>query len=169
MAITSSCATPTHDADPAAVRFPSPLMPVRVGAYTLRAEPKLAAKYDTVKNKGDVMVQDGRVYTVRSGDVIQGSIQVALFKPDANLMRDKGLRRDVEDGLQAGTAVTHHIGLIRVRALTLPEQHMYLWFPPNHNVMELFVMRKTFLDSQSVVDSIIRYQLGLPTEAEVGE
>jgi hypothetical protein len=168
LAVTGSCAQPRHEADLATVRFPTPLMPARVGQYTVQAEPKLAKNYATVKNKADVMVQSGRVYTVRTGDVIQGSIQVALFKPDANLIKDRGLRRDVEDGLDAGSAVTHHVGLIQVRDLTLPEQHMYLWFPPDHNVMELFVMRKTFLDAQRVVDSIIEFQRGLPTDAEVG-
>jgi hypothetical protein len=167
MAVSSSCAQAPHEAAATTVRFPTPLMPARVGAYELRLEPKLAKNYDTVKNKADVMVQEGRVFTIRSGEVIQGSVQVALFKPDANLIRDKGLRRDVEDGLQAGTSVTHHLGLIQVRDLTLPEQHMYLWFPPDHNVMELFVMRKTFRDAQQVVDSIIEYQRGLPTDAQV--
>ena len=112
------------------------------------------------------MVQSGRVYTVRAGDVIQGSVQVALFK-DAFDLRDEGLRRDVEDGLDAGVVATQHIGIVRLRSLTLPEQQIFVWFPPGHNVMELFVMRKTFRDAQQVVNSIIQHQRGLPTARPV--
>jgi hypothetical protein len=165
MIVGGGCARGAHTVDAAAQRFPARVVPARVAGYEIRDEPKLAANYGKAK-ASDAMVATGRVFTVRADDVIQGSVQVALFKPNADL-QNKGLRQDVEDGLNAGSVETHHLGLIRVRALTLPEQNMYLWFPPDHNVMELFIMRKSFREAESVVDSIIEYQRGLPTALTV--
>jgi hypothetical protein len=140
--------------------YPSRLVPAHVGPYAITPEPALEANY--ARAKGDGMVKDGRVFTVRDGDEIQGSIQVALFTSTADL-RGRGLQREVEDGLNAGVTVTRRYGLARLRVLNLPEQQMFLWFPADHNVMELFVMRKSFSDAERLVESIITYQRGLPT------
>lgn len=163
--ITAGSCVSAHASVPAtAMTYPSRLVPARIGTYAVTEEPALSANY--AKAKGDSMVQSGRVFAVRSGASIQGTVQVALFKPGVDLRRSD-LQRDVEDGIGAGVAVTRRYGLVRVRALRLPEQQMFLWFPPDHNVMELFIMRKSFNDAERVVDSIISYQRGLPAPEAV--
>lgn len=158
--VAGSCSAQHAALSQTAMSYPTPLVPAHVGALAVTPEPALETNY--ARAKSDAMVKGGRVFTIRtSDDTIQGSVQVALFKPGADL-RNRGLQREVEDGLGSGVTVTRHFGIVQYRALTLPEQQIYLWFPPDHNVMELFVMRKSFAESEQVVESIVAYQRSLP-------
>jgi hypothetical protein len=139
--------------------FPS-LLPDKVGAYEFHRE---TAVEDQFKKPGSrAIVSEGRVFTVRDGDTVQGSIQVALFKPGVDNQDHR-----VQDGVQRGLGAAAgfrlvHYGVIHLLELDTAEQRVFLWFPPERNVMELFVMRKKFVNAESVVTAVIAHQRGLP-------
>jgi hypothetical protein len=140
-------------------RYPDPLLPDQVGSYTLVREESAEAKYQSPG--GRALVSEGRVFTVRGGDTIQGSVQIALFKPGVDNQDDR-----VQEGVQGGLGSTAafkrvHFGTALLWEMEAPEQLVYLWFPPERNVMELFVMRKKFGDATKVVEAIVRHQRGL--------
>jgi hypothetical protein len=152
-----ACAAPAPRPPAATVSLPARLVPATVGAYRLVEAPTLDVYYH--RAGADSLVTGGRVFEVRDSEEIQGTVQVALFKPgiDSQL---RSIQDQVESGLGAAVAVTRHFGLVRLRVLYVPEQQIFLWFPPDHNVMELFIMRSGFNEALPLVESVIGYQIG---------
>ena len=145
------------------IRFPNPLLPATVLDFALEHQTSLEGEY--AKPGKAALVSRGKVFTVRSGEAIQGSVQIALLKPDVD-GRDWKVRRNIERGLGPSEGYrTIRYGTARVRAIELAEQRIFLWFPPDVNVMELFIMRKNFAEAEQVVLELIRYQ----RSAEVGQ
>jgi hypothetical protein len=139
--------------------YPEPLMPATTGPYDVAREPK--AEVEFAKAGGRSLVLGGQVFTVRDGDNIQGSVEIAVFKPNVDAQAAQ-----VQEGVQKGLGTTAgfhivHYGLIEFRVLQTTEQQVYLWFPPERNVMELFIMRKKFADADKVVQAIVNHQRGL--------
>ena len=134
--------------------FPDPLVRSSILGYDVVREAKVENQYRLAGTRR--MVTEGHVYTIRGGDAVQGSFQVALFKPDVDASR-QDIQRAVERSLANGFR-TDRLGIIRLRTVELTEQRLYLWFPPGHNAMELWVMRKSFPDADGVVRSMIGVQ-----------
>lgn len=150
--------------------FPDPLVPESVLGYAVAREKSVEKQYQAPGDRA--LVSDGRVFTIRGDDTVQGSFQVALFKPDVD-----GSDRDVQEGIERGLGGgagfrSVRIGIIRLRTLELTEQRLFLWFPPGRNAMELWVMRKGFGDAEAVVRSMIAHQrgvdLGRPASSTTG-
>jgi hypothetical protein len=140
----------------APVAYPDPLLPPTVLGMPVERQPHVEGEYDKPGRAG--LVEEGRVFTVRDGGTVQGSIQVAVLKADVN-----GRSRDVQEGVErglgsAGGFRTVRFGTVRLRVLDTAEQRVFLWFPPDRNVMELFVMRKTFANADEFVLEVIRHQ-----------
>lgn len=154
------------DGSKVAAAYPDPLVPSSVLGYDITRE---ATVEDQYAEPGDrALVSQGRVFTIRGEDAVQGSFQVALFKPDVD-GADAEIQRGIERGLGAADGFeSARVGLIRLRTLELTEQRMFLWFPPDRNVMELWVMRKDFPDAEAVVRSMIAHQRGLDLAAQGG-
>jgi hypothetical protein len=137
--------------------YPDPLVPGRVlDQYDLERRPEVEAQY--AKPGRAALVTEGRVFTIRGGDTIEGSLQIALFRRDVDT-RLPSVRRGIEGDFGSPEAFrTEHFGTVKLRVLTRAEERIYLWFPPDRNVMELFVMRKKFADAERVVHGLITFQ-----------
>lgn len=133
-----------------------------VANVNIQSDPKYDSHFSKLRPAS--LVTGGRLFVVRSGPVIQGSVQITLFKKGVN-SQDPSVQRGIEDGLNVGARgfTNLHFGLVKLLSATVGETQMYLWFPPNHNAMELFVMRQGFAQSGLLVRSVITNQLGLPT------
>src|SRR5581483_5521590 len=139
--------------------YPSPLMPAAIGPYGVTREQKVESEFTRPGRRA--LVSGGQVYTVRDADAIQGSVEVAVFKPGVDAQREhvqEGIERGL--GTSAGFRIVHY-GITEVRVLQTPEQQVFLWFPPERNAMELFIMRNKFTDAEKVVQAIIAHQRGL--------
>ena len=154
----SSCAGGPSHAPAESLRLPARIVPASIDNLTFTSEPDLESKYAEAGD--DAMVSGGKVFAIRGADSIEGTLQVAVFKPHVDL-RERRLQEEIESGLGAARGVTRHLGLARVRVLTLPEQQLYLWFPGDRNVMELFVLRKTYKRADALVEQVIAHQRGL--------
>ena len=147
----------------APVSFPSrivPEAPETLLGYQFRREPSAESAYTRV---GDAaLVSEGRVWTVRSGEVVEGSLQVALLRKDLD-GRDPTVQEKVEQGL-GGAFRDEQVGFVTLRTRDLPEQRLYLWFPPDRNVMVLMVFRKQFPDGPRLARGVLAHIRGLRPE-----
>lgn len=142
------------------VSYPALIAPTTLGNYDFK-EQTAEAKAFSAGGK-DSLIQSGRLYSIRQGATVEGALQVTLFRSDVNA-QDSHVQSGIEDGLGAGGRgfQTVHLGLVKLQALDTGDENLYLWFPPEHDVMELFVLRSKFTDGGSLVRSVIAYQLGL--------
>lgn len=133
-----------------------------VANVSIQSDPEYNAHFSKLRPSS--LITDGRLFVVRSGPVIEGSLEVTLFKKGVN-SQDPSVQSGIEKGLDVGARgfTVLHFGLVTLLSASVGETQMYLWFPPDHNVMELFVMRQGFAQSGLLVRSIISNQLGFST------
>lgn len=142
------------------LRLPDPLVPPTAAGFSISREEDLEENY--AKPGEDALVTDGRVFTVRQGSVVAGSLQVAVLRDDVD-GRDRGVQLGLERVIQTGEFRTYRFGTFRVRKLEQAEQTIYVYFPPSVNVMEVFVLRADTDGADELVREVISHQLELPS------
>ena len=136
-------------------RFPERLVPDAVDDVQFVRETSLEKNYEKA---GDVaLVDDGRVFSLHQGEDIQGSLQIATFKPGLD-EREEELRRGVLESIGGGRFELTRIATERVYVLDLPEQRLLLWFPPGQEYYQLMVARKAFTRADEVFVRLLGYQ-----------
>ncbi|MCA1840284.1 MAG: DUF3488 and transglutaminase-like domain-containing protein [Actinomycetota bacterium] len=143
--------------------LPAKLAPLMAGQYELRREPKAEIAYKQAG--GSALVGQGRVFTIRQGSVIQGSIQIAPFKQNIDT-QDPEIKDAILHSIGSGRFTLRRLGAERVWSMQLPEQQVLLWFAPGGAYMQLLVSRKSFVDSSKVFLDVLRFRSG---DAEVPE
>jgi hypothetical protein len=157
--------------------MPTNLVPAQLGDLVLQRESKAEAQYQTAGSGS--LVSDGRVYTVRHNDTIEGSVQLVVFKPKVSTedmtdnMSDhcvsnpeecpghevfKGVQRSFGSGRFQRVYVQGE----RVYQMELSDQRVYVWFPPGTETMTMVVLRKQFTapSSDALVVALLQYQHG---------
>ena len=139
-----------------------PVLPQRIAPESLEGlrferEPNAEAAYETVGDEGLVAV--GRVFTVREDDIVQGALQVGAFKPGLEAT-DREIREGVLGDIGSGNFELTRIGNERIFVQELPEQTIYLWFPPRLEYYEVFVASKGFERADRVFAAVLAYQRG---------
>lgn len=142
------------------VSYPAKIVPSVVNGYDVTAQSDEAKGFSA--GGKDSLIQSGKLYSIRKGATVEGALQVTLFHDDINA-QDPNVQKGIRDGLNPGGRgfQTLHLGLVRLQALNAGAQNLYLWFPPEHDVMELFVLRSEFTEGEAFVKAVIAYQLGL--------
>jgi transglutaminase-like putative cysteine protease len=135
--------------------YPDKTVPDGLLRYTFAREAKVEDRFR--KPRSVALVSEGRVWTIHEGDVIQGSVQISLFKPTVD-GQDASVEHQVERGVAGSDFTTVHAGLARLRVVDLPEQRMFVWFPPDRNAMVLVVTRKKFTEADRLVRALLAYQ-----------
>jgi hypothetical protein len=107
----------------------------------------------------DVLVTEGRMYTIREAATVQGSMEVAIFQRRID-SQDPSVQTQVERGLGGGFS-TQRFGPMRIRTAKRSSQRMYLWFPPENNVMVLLVFRDEYPQPDRAVLGTAAYIKGL--------
>jgi hypothetical protein len=148
--------------------LPPSVMPTIPG-YQVIEQTNLAKQFTEAGSQS--LVQGGVVYVVRNGATVDGSVQVSLFKKGIN-SQDSSVQQGIEKNLDSagGGFSTQHLGFVHLLEAEIGQTDVYLWFPPEHNVMELFVMRSGFAEAGQIVRLVIDHQLGLvaPTAPTAG-
>lgn len=151
----------TSGAAPPLTLPPSP--PVNLVAnVSIQGEPKYDSHFSKLRPSS--LITAGKLFVVRSGPVIEGSVEITLFKKGVN-SQDPSVQQGIEKGLDVGARgfTVLHFGLVTLLSASVGQTQLYLWFPPDHNVMELFVMRQGFDQAGLLVRSIVNNQLGFST------
>ena len=133
-----------------------------VANVTIQADPKYDSHFSKLRPSS--LITAGRLLVIRSGPVIEGSLEVTLFKKGVN-SQDPSVQEGIQRGLDVGARgfTVLHYGLVTLLSASVGQTQLYLWFPPDHNVMELFVMRQGFAQAGLLVRSVINNQLGFLT------
>ena len=102
------------------------------------------------------LVADGRVWAIRRGETLIGTLQISAVKTDVSLARAKD-RKAILDGVMTGTAFeTLDVGDIKVAASTAADRTMYVWFGPK--VFEVLQLKGTKVDPDAVAADMIAFQ-----------
>jgi hypothetical protein len=164
VALLSGCAQQAGlEGASAPVSYPDRIVPEEpetLLGYRFQREQDAEGVYAKVGDRA--LVSEGRVWTVRSGEVVEGSVQVALLRDDLD-GREPKVQEQVEKGL-GGAFRDEQVGFVTLRTRDLPEQRLYLWFPPERNVMILMVFRKQFTDGPRVARAVLGYVRGVRPE-----
>ena len=137
--------------------LPDQLAPTKLDDLTFVREKEAEEAY--TEAGATAIVDPGRVFSIHQGDDIQGSFQIAPFKPGVLDRRDD-VRQGVLEDLGGGRFELTRIGGERVYTLRLPEQRMLLWFPPSGRYFALMVARHEFDAADSVFVQLLAYQRG---------
>ena len=151
-------------------RLPDPAVPARIDDLRFKREPSAEKAY---RNAGpDALIGRGRVWSVNRDDVVEGSLQIAEFKPSLYDRQDE-VRDEITQSLGGGRFEPVRVGSDRAAVLEAPEQRLYLWFAPDGTYYELFVARRAFEEAGDVFGALLAFQRGetitsLDDQAEVG-
>jgi hypothetical protein len=151
-------ALPTGRSDVSATRaagVPGRVAPARVGEVELRPEPTVEKAF--AEAGPSTILAEGRLLSVRRGDDLEGSLQVAAFKPGITAAEGR-VRRAVVRSIGRGQFRLTRIGSLRAYVLDLPEQRFLLWFPPDGRTYDLLVTRSTFDQADRLLTQVVAYQ-----------
>lgn len=173
MTILSACG-PTAATPPR--KLPTNLVPQSIGAFTFTKEE--AASKQFAQAGSDAEVSTGVVYTIHHGGGTDGAIQVSLFKPEYTVddINDESLNTACQQnpldcvghqifrGIQCsfGDGHFHRLFFLGERAYTmvLPDQTLFLWFPPGTQTMVMMVLLGQFpvADANVLFQAVLEYQ-----------
>jgi hypothetical protein len=138
-----------------------PSAPDTLLGYGFVRQASLEGEYRKVTDN-TALVSSGRVFTVERGHVVQGTVQVAVFKPNVDA-GDAGVRAQVESSF-GGSFITDRVGIFRVRRLERPDLRIFVWFPPERDVMVTMAFRASFTDTDRLVHALLYWEHGMPSE-----
>jgi hypothetical protein len=102
------------------------------------------------------LVSDGRVWAIRRGETLVGTLQISAVKPTVSLSKSSD-RKAILDGVMSGTAYqTLDVGNLKVVASTAADRTLYLWFGPK--LFEVLQLKGTKVDPDSVAADVISFQ-----------
>ena len=147
-----------------------PALPERIAPPTLAGlrfvpEPEAEAAYAAAGSTS--LAREGRVFSIRQGDVVQGSLQVAGLVPDVDV-RSRKVRDQVLAGLGSGRFTPTRIGDERVYRVRLTEQTLLLQFSPDGRSFSLMVTRAAFRDAERLFGAVLAYRRGEAPTTDLG-
>ena len=146
-------------------KLPAGLVPAQIGAYQLKFEPAPSRQYRLAGS--DALVSDGKVYSISADGATDGVVEVSVFKPDLDIsdiddeyaIQNCAETRNTDDpsvspvcpghevfiGIQKNLGTGHfqrkyYRNYERAYEMDLPDQRIYLWFPPNTQTMVMVVL-----------------------------
>lgn len=142
---------------PEAEALPDRVVPDVIGDVRFVREREAEAAFAEGSDRS--LVPQGVVFSVRQGDVVQGSLQVASLDPTIDT-RAPRTRDEVLQGLGDGRFRPARIGEERVYRLALPELTLLLSFTPNGRGYYLLAARGAYEDSERLFGSVLAFARG---------
>lgn len=144
-----------HDQPVAAapVRLPDRLAPPAVG------DVRLVREASAEKAFAGSVATDGRVFSLRQRDVVQGSLQVTALASPLDT-RSPRVRDQLVSGFAGGRFRPARIGEEKVYRLDLPEQRLLLSFTRDGHSYYLLVARAAYTGADQLFASVLAYSRG---------
>jgi hypothetical protein len=102
------------------------------------------------------LVADGRVWAIRRGQTLVGTLQVSTVKPDVSVV-DKDDRKAIIGGVMTGISYeTVQVGDTPVIASTAADKSLYLWFGPG--LFEVLQVKSTKVAPDEIAAELIEFQ-----------
>ena len=105
------------------------------------------------------LAPQGQVFSIRQGDLVQGSLQVAALDPALDV-RDPKVRDQVLSGLGSGRFTATRIGTERVFRLSSAEQVLLLSFARDGRGYTLLSARTAFTGAEPVFAAVLAFGRG---------
>jgi hypothetical protein len=136
-----------------AVQLPDRIAPAAVG------DVRLVREASTESSFHGSLATDGRVFSLRQRDVVQGSLQVAALG-SATDTRSPRVRDKLLSGIAGGRFRPARIGEERIYRLDLPEQTLLLSFPRDGHTYYLLVARAAYSGTEQLFAAVLAYSRG---------
>jgi hypothetical protein len=102
------------------------------------------------------LVADRRVWVIRRGQTLVGTLQVSTVKPDVSVV-DKDDRKAIIGGVMTGISYeTVQVGDTPVIASTAADKSLYLWFGPG--LFEVLQVKSTKVAPDEIAAELIEFQ-----------
>ena len=150
-------ATRPEPVRPVVQALPDKVAPEVVGDVRFVREQKAEAPFGRGTDRS--LASSGQVFSLRQGDVVQGSLQVAALDPKVDTRAPK-TRDQVLQGLGDGRFRPARIGEERVYRLDQPELTLLLSFTPNGRAYYLMASRGAYEDSERLFASVLAFTRG---------
>ncbi|GAC1576594.1 MAG: hypothetical protein NVS3B24_06580 [Candidatus Dormibacteria bacterium] len=137
--------------------LPSGIVPASIAQFTTREEP--AAEKLLKSPDPHAEVDKGLVYSLSRDGVVQGLVQVGVFKPDVKDTKIR-VRHQVRSGVGNGHFKFYKVGGIWVGEQARADLRVFMWFPEGEHTYELLTLRNEVADYADVVVAVIAYGRG---------
>ena len=155
VALLAACGSGGSNAlvEPASV--PTDMVPATLGEGLTVHE--FSAARSRFASAGDSsLVADGRVWAIRRGQTLVGTLQVSTVKPDVSVA-DKDDRKAIVGGVMTGISYeTVQVGDTAVIASTAADKSLYLWF--GSNLFEVLQVKSTKVEPDEIAAELIEFQ-----------
>jgi hypothetical protein len=152
--LAGACGNGTAAVTPPA-RVPDALVPKILGDGVTIGE-YLAGRARFAKAGASSLVADGRVWEIRKGQTLVGTLQASTVKNDVDLTRAAD-RKQVIDGVMTGSRFdTIYVGDLKILSSTAADHTLYLWFGPK--LFEVLQVKAGKVTPDDVAGDIIEYQ-----------
>jgi hypothetical protein len=135
------------------VRLPDRLVPSAVGDIRIVREPATERAFE-----GSI-ASEGRVFSLRQRDIVQGSLQVTALDRTLDT-RSPRVRNAIVSGFSGGRFRPARIGEERIYRLDLPEQTLLLSFSRDGHSYYLMVARTAYRGAERLFASVLAYARG---------
>ncbi|HEV7680322.1 MAG TPA: transglutaminase-like domain-containing protein [Candidatus Dormibacteraeota bacterium] len=173
--LVTTCATVGASSAPVRT-LPKNLVPHSIGAFSFKVETDASKEF--ARAGSDAEVSSGAVYTIHHGQATDGALELSVFKPDYTIddINDESLSSTCQQdelqcvghqifrGIQCtfGSGYFHRLYVQGERAYTmvLPDQTIFLWFPPHTETMALMVLLGEFpvANANDLFRAVLDYQ-----------
>jgi hypothetical protein len=158
LVVTLLVATTRPEPDlPVLQALPDNVAPESLGDIRFVREEKAEAAFRQGTDRS--LAREGKVFSLRQGDVVQGSLQVAALDPKIDT-RSPRTRDAVLRGLGDGRFRPTRIGEERVYRLELSELTLLLSFTPNGRGYYLMASRGAYSDADRLFASVLAFTRG---------
>jgi hypothetical protein len=144
--------------------LPTRTVPAKLGDLVFKREPALEAGFARAGSTS--LVNPGLVYSIRRGDEVLGSIQLAPFK--GRFVRSDEDLDDVRSGVVKGIGNGAFKPLRAGNDVVLKQAGLrtglYLWFAPDTSYFELLVAGRELEQPEMVMAALLAYQRGQKPE-----
>ncbi|MDT7571208.1 MAG: hypothetical protein QOE05_1382 [Actinomycetota bacterium] len=145
----------------AAVALPDRVAPAAIGDVRLVREPSTEQAFH------GTLATDGRVFSLRQRDVVQGSLQVTALG-SATDTRSPRVRAELISGVAGGRFRPARIGEERIYRLDLPEQKLLLSFSRDGHSYYLLVARSAYAGAEQLFAAVLAYARGEADDTVAG-
>ena len=157
LGVTALVSIPSEPARSASPPLTDDVAPERIGEIRFAREQDAENAFRSGTDRP--LAAEGRVYSLRQGDVVEGSLQVARLDPRFDT-RSPRVRDQVLSGLGDGRLRPARIGEERIFRLDQAEQTLMLSFAPDGHVYYLMAVRRQFTQADQLFSAYLSFARG---------
>jgi hypothetical protein len=136
-------------------KVPIELVPPSLTTGGLAVSEDGQAKEAFAQLEDDALIADGRLWQIRQGERLVGTLQVSTMKTKVDLT-DADQRRSIVNHILPGPKQEIEIRGLAVATSEANDKTVFVWF--GRDLFELLQVKSTTIDPEAVVDELIAFQ-----------